>query len=61
MTEVMFNSQIQQRVKKSHKIPTEKQREYHTFAFECIVADGRSFDDFCRAGMSKFLDTFCPG
>ncbi|CAF2121014.1 unnamed protein product, partial [Rotaria magnacalcarata] len=61
MAEVMFDSQRQQRVKKSHQIPTEKKHVYHTAAFECIVTDGRPFGDFRRAGMSKFLDTICPG
>ena len=57
MTEVMFDSQRQQRVKKSSQIPAEKKHIYHAAAFECIVTDGRPFDDFRRAGMSKFLDT----
>lgn len=61
MAEVMFDSQRQQRAKTSHKIPTEKKHLYHAAAFECIVTDGRPFGDFRRAGMSKFLDTICPG
>jgi hypothetical protein len=61
MYQVMYKSQLQQRATKSKEIKSERKRELHEAALECIIMDGRSFGDFRRAGMSKFLDVICPG
>ncbi|CAF1270327.1 unnamed protein product [Rotaria sordida] len=61
MSEVMYNSQRQQRVSKSNQIKPEKKREFDEAAIDCIITDGRPFGDFRRLGMAKFLNVICPG
>lgn len=51
---------------KSHRLPRsqispEKKRQLDQVAVNCIVTDGRSWGDFKRPGMSKFLSVAIPG
>ena len=51
---------------KSHRLPRskispEKKRQLDEVAINCIIADGRSWGDFQRPGMSRFLSVATPG
>ena len=61
MSELMYNSQRQQLIPKPSYIKPEKKREFHEAAIDCIITDGRSFNDFRRPGMDKFLNVIYPG
>ncbi|CAM4823633.1 unnamed protein product [Rotaria magnacalcarata] len=61
MPELMYNSQRQQLIPKPSQIKPEKKRELHEAAIDCIITDGRSFNDFRRPGMDKFLNVIYPG
>ena len=61
MRDVLYESQRRQQATTSSQITPEKTREFHDAALDCIVTDGRSFGDFRRSGMVKFLSVICPG
>ncbi len=61
MHEVMYQSQIRQRVRKQTEIEPKRRRELHKAAIDCIIEDGRPLNDFRRVGMQKFLNTICSG
>ena len=61
MPEVMYDSQVKQRIRARGKVPADRRRVLHKAAIACIIEDGRSFNDFRKKGMKKFLDAICPG
>ena len=60
MPEILFESQRNQSATNPKQIKSEKKRELHAVAIDCIITDGRPFDDFRRLRMSKFLNLICP-
>ena len=59
--EFLYPSQIKQSEKKTPNISPEKKRQLDDAAIDCIVLDGRSFTDFKKPGMQKFLNIAVPG
>ncbi len=46
---------------KSYAIPTEEKQKLDSLLINCIVQDGRSFDDMRRPGMLKVFNHMAPG
>ena len=61
MFDVMYTSQLQQRVPKLNPIKPDRKLELDEAAIDCIITDGRPFGDFRRLGMSRFLNEIYPG
>ena len=55
--ELAYKSHVSQRV----PIPPEKKRQLDDAAINCIIVDSRSWGDFRRKGMQKFLQIATPG
>ena len=59
---MLFKSQIVDGSRSEVKtISTERKRELHDAAINCIVRDGLPFNTFRLPGMSQFLSTAVPG
>jgi hypothetical protein len=63
MNEFLFPSQLKAKMtigEGDRVIPIERRRQLHKAIFDCVVRDGRPFDDFNKPGMRSFLAIAIP-
>jgi hypothetical protein len=61
MFHVMYNSQRHKPALPINQMKQERKKEIDEAAIDCIITDGRAFGDLRRVGMSRFINTLCPG